>query len=60
MPYESTLYNSDKELGIDLHGRPFGNWFLYQVGILNGGNERAEFESFKGLVCHDPVRLCPV
>lgn len=41
MPYESTLYNSDKELGIDLHGRPFGNWFLYQVGILNGGNERA-------------------
>lgn len=41
MPFESTLYNASEELGIDLHGRPFGDWFLYQVGILNGGNERA-------------------
>jgi hypothetical protein len=22
--------------GVDLHGRPFGDWFLYQVGIVNG------------------------
>ena len=40
-PYDSTLYNSPEEVGIDIHGRPFGDWFLYQVGILNGGNERA-------------------
>ena len=40
-PYDSTLYNSSEEVGIDIHGRPFGDWFLYQVGVLNGGNERA-------------------
>ncbi len=40
-PYDSTLYNSPEEVGIDIHGRPFGDWFLYQVGVLNGGNERA-------------------
>jgi len=27
-------------MGIDLHGRPFGDWLLYQVGILNGANEK--------------------
>ena len=26
-------------MGADIHGRPFGAWFLYQVGILNGANE---------------------
>ncbi len=41
MPFDSTLYNSPEEVGIDVHGRPFGDWFLYQVGVLNGGNERA-------------------
>ncbi len=40
-PWDSTLYNSPEEVGIDIHGRPFGDWFLYQAGILNGGNERA-------------------
>ncbi len=40
-PYDSTLYHSPEEVGIDIHGRPFGDWFLYQAGILNGGNERA-------------------
>lgn len=40
-PWDSTLYNSLEEVGIDIHGRPLGDWFLYQAGILNGGNERA-------------------
>ncbi len=40
-PFEQTLFNSDEEVAIDVHGRPFGDWFLYQVGVLNGGNERA-------------------
>ena len=39
-PFAPTLYNSTVEAGIDLHGRPFGDWFLYQIGILNGGEER--------------------
>jgi hypothetical protein len=38
-PFTSSLYNSGGEMGIDVHGRPFGNSFLYQVGILNGANE---------------------
>jgi hypothetical protein len=38
-PFASSLYNSGHETGADLHGRPFGDWFLYQVGILNGANE---------------------
>lgn len=40
-PYDSTLFHSPEEVGLDIHGRPFGDWFLYQAGILNGGNERA-------------------
>ncbi len=40
-PFQSTLYHSAEEIGIDLHGRPFGNWFLYQIGILNGADEDA-------------------
>lgn len=38
-PYAASLYNSGAEVGADIHGRPFGDWFLYQVGILNGANE---------------------
>ncbi|MDH5499447.1 MAG: hypothetical protein OEY12_18650, partial [Nitrospira sp.] len=38
-PFAASLYNSGAEVGIDIHGRPFGDWFLYQVGILNGANE---------------------
>ncbi|MCA9467652.1 MAG: hypothetical protein KC643_19710 [Nitrospira sp.] len=39
-PFAPTLYNTDVDAGIDLHGRPFGDWFLYQVGVTNGGGER--------------------
>jgi hypothetical protein len=38
-PYAASLYNSGAEVGADIHGRPFGDWFFYQVGILNGANE---------------------
>lgn len=38
-PYAASLYNSGAEVGVDIHGRPFGDWFLYQVGIVNGGHE---------------------
>lgn len=38
-PFASSLYNSGGETGIDVHGRPFGDWFLYQFGVLNGANE---------------------
>ena len=40
LPFEETLFNSTQETGIDVHGRPFGKWFLYQAGILNGANQR--------------------
>ncbi|MEE8124311.1 MAG: hypothetical protein V3T42_00685 [Nitrospirales bacterium] len=39
LPFEASLFNSPAEMGIDVHGRPFGKWFLYQVGVLNGANE---------------------
>ncbi len=39
LPYQSALYNAVSEVGIDLYGRPFGDWFLYQAGIINGANE---------------------
>lgn len=38
-PFASSLFNSGGETGADIHGRPFGDWFLYQVGVLNGANE---------------------
>ncbi len=38
-PFRASLFHSPNEVGIDVHGRPFGDWFLYQVGILNGANE---------------------
>ena len=38
-PFASSLFNSGDETGADIHGRPFGDWFLYQVGVLNGANE---------------------
>jgi hypothetical protein len=38
-PYAASLFNSGGETGVDVYGRPFGDWFLYQVGILNGANE---------------------
>lgn len=39
LPYQPALYNGVSEVGLDLYGRPFGDWVLYQVGILNGANE---------------------
>jgi len=39
LPFEPSLFNSPAEMGIDVHGRPFGKWFLYQVGVLNGAKE---------------------
>ena len=36
--YAVSLFNSSPEVGADIHGRPFGDWFLYQVSILNGAN----------------------
>ncbi|MEC4672741.1 MAG: hypothetical protein VST68_01005, partial [Nitrospirota bacterium] len=38
-PDKQSLFFSDREVGLDIHGRPFGDWFLYQVGILNGAEE---------------------
>lgn len=38
-PFTASLFNSGGETGVDVHGRPFGDWFLYQVGIVNGANE---------------------
>jgi hypothetical protein len=39
LPLRPLLYNTTAAIGIDVHGRPFGDWFLYQVGILNGAHE---------------------
>jgi hypothetical protein len=39
-PYAPSLYNTVADVGIEVRGRPFGDWFLYQVGMLNGSNER--------------------
>ena len=38
-PQGASLFNAPAEMGIDIHGRPFGDWFLYQVGLMNGANE---------------------
>jgi hypothetical protein len=39
-PFDPALFNSPAALGADIHGRPFGDWFLYQVGVLNGSQEQ--------------------
>ncbi len=41
LPTDRTLYNSESEVGLDLYGRPFGDAFLYQIGLTNGPGERA-------------------
>ena len=38
-PFHEALYNSHAEMGVDVHGRPFGKAFLYQAGVLNGAGE---------------------
>jgi hypothetical protein len=55
-PYAASLFNSGGEVGADIHGRPFGDWFLYQVGILNGANE-ALGDSNKGKDVYAMVRF---
>jgi hypothetical protein len=55
-PFTGSLYHSDHEVGIDVHGRPFGDWFLYQVGILNGAGEPLG-DSNKGKDIYGMVRF---
>ncbi len=55
-PYGASIFNSGAEVGADIHGRPFGDWFLYQVGILNGANE-ALGDSNKGKDVYAMVRF---
>lgn len=38
-PYAPSLYNTVADTGIEVRGRPFGDWFMYQLGMLNGSNE---------------------
>jgi hypothetical protein len=55
-PFAASLYNSGGETGVDIHGRPFGDWFLYQVGVLNGANEPLG-DSNKGKDVYGMVRF---
>lgn len=34
LPFEPMFYNAPAQTGISVHGRPFGNSFLYQVGVV--------------------------
>ncbi len=34
LPFEPMFYNAPAQRGISVHGRPFGNSFLYQVGVV--------------------------
>lgn len=43
LPFEPMFYNAPYQTGISVHGRPFGNSFLYQVGLAQ--NQTAEDES---------------
>lgn len=38
-PQAASLFNAPAEMGLDVHGRPFGDGFLYQLGVLNGAGE---------------------
>lgn len=55
-PYAPTLYNSAAETGVEVRGRPFGDWFMYQAGVLNGANERFG-DSNKGKDYYGAIRL---
>lgn len=55
-PYTPALYNSVAETGIEIRGRPFGEWFLYQLGVLNGAHERAG-DSNKGKDVYGAIRV---
>jgi len=34
LPFEPMFFNAPAQTGISIHGRPFGNSFLYQVGVV--------------------------
>lgn len=34
LPFEPMFYNAPAQLGLSVHGRPFGNSFLYQLGVV--------------------------
>ena len=55
-PFAASLFNSGAETGADVHGRPFGDWFLYQVGVVNGANEHLG-DSNKGKDVYGMVRF---
>lgn len=55
-PYAPSLYNAVAETGIEVRGRPFGDWFMYQAGILNGANETFG-DSNKGKDFYGAVRF---
>ncbi|HHJ35436.1 MAG TPA: hypothetical protein ENJ87_06700, partial [Gammaproteobacteria bacterium] len=40
LPFEPMFFNAPAQRGISVHGRPFGNSFLYQVGVVQ--SETAE------------------
>lgn len=37
-PFLPSGYNGFGD-GIEIHGRPFGDWFFYQAGVINGSGE---------------------
>ena len=55
-PYAPSLYNAVAETGIEVRGRPFGDWFMYQIGLLNGANETFG-DSNKGKDFYGAVRF---
>ena len=55
-PYAPSLYNAVAETGVEVRGRPFGDWFMYQVGVLNGSNEGFG-DSNKGKDFYGAIRL---
>lgn len=55
-PYTPALYNSVAETGLEIRGRPFGKWFLYQLGVLNGAHEGSG-DSNKGKDIYGAIRF---
>lgn len=55
-PYAPSLYNSVAETGVELRGRPLGDWLQYQVGVLNGAREPFG-DSNKGKDVYGALRL---
>jgi len=42
LPFEPFLYNAPYQTGLSVHGRPFGNNFLYQLGVAQNKDATAE------------------